>query len=435
MKISAELRNAAIPKIVRSAACVEYARGTTSTSPTPGDVDRSFIVDYWSGYDQHDLRHSVYRQDSIRKGMRMVNMVAPVTKPLTMPTIYASAARSLRAFSLEPGTGALDLRCAVDLRAEIHYMAMHPSRRYVYAAASDRAQVHLVYAFAVDAATGAAAPIGEPFSLPPTLSRAVHITVDRTGRFLLTANNLTESVGVLRLDADGQVADLVAGPKLPKLGFLVHQIRLDPSNQWAFVPVRGNDGVPEQIGRLHVLSFDEGVLQLQRTIDYESGIGPRHLDFHPTQPWLYVLAERGNQLITYRHGAGTLTELFRATTLRDASLSFPAQRAGAIHVHPNGRWVYVTNRNVEGGENTIAFFEIDATTGEPSFVEHVDSHGFEPRTFTIDATTNLLIVANMMNVADVPPNLSVFRLGGDGTLTFVRSHEQPAGGVVCRVGA
>ena len=352
-----------------------------------------------------------------------------------MPTYVAAAiGSSLRVFVFDPRTGALEQRRASDVRTDIHYAAMHPGRKYLYVAVSDRAQVNLVYVFGVDATTGALTQLGEPFSLPATLGRAVHITVDPAGRYLLTANNLTESVGVLRLSPDGGIGEVVAQPELPKLGFLVHQIRVDPTNRWVFVPVRGNDGVPERIGRLHVFSFVDGVLTAHRTIDYEAGIGPRHLDFHPTRPWLYVLTERGNQLITYKHDAGALTELFRTTTLRDRSFTFPAQRAGAIHVHPNGRWVYVTNRNVEAGENTIAFFEIDAQTGEPARIRHVDSHGFEPRTFTLDPTANVLIVANMMNVDAVPPNLSIFRLANDGTLTFVRSYEPPGGGPIPWVG-
>jgi 6-phosphogluconolactonase (cycloisomerase 2 family) len=373
--------------------------------------------------------------------------------------VYAGVSTSLCVFSLEPRTGALEGRGAAKVAADIHYAAMHPSRKYLYVSASDRAQVNLVYAFGVDATTGALSPLGEPFSLPTTLGRAVHITVDNAGRYLLTANNLTESVGVLRLSADGRISDLIAQPEMPKLGFLVHQIRVDPTNRWVFVPVRGNDGVPEHIGRLHVFSFSGGMLKMHRTIDYEAGVGPRHLDFHPTQPWVYALAERGNQLITYKHDAGTLTELFRSTTLRDPSFTFPAQRAGAIHVHRNGRWIYATNRNVApcppsapcpdrhakpfaGGENNIAFFDVDTKTGRPILVEHVDSHGFEPRTFTIVPTGSVLIAANMMNIVrkdrdrliDVLPNLSVFRIESDGKLTFVRSYDQP-GGLVSWVGA
>ena len=344
--------------------------------------------------------------------------------------IYASAGNALRVFSLEPRTGTLQPRDGVDLLAEIHYMAMHPSRAHLYVAASDRERLHLVYAFAIDPTTGALARIGEGFALPATLSRAVHITVDRTGRYLLTANNLTESVGVLRLRPDGGIAETIVQPETPKLGFLVHQIRADPTNRWVFVPVRGDDEPSERTGHLHTFSFVDGLLRLQRTTDYEARIGPRHLDFHPTQPWAYVLAERGNLLITYRHEEGALIELFRVTVLRDPTLEFPAQRAGAIHVHPSGRWLYATNRNVEGGENTIAAFSIDATTGEPTLVEHVESHGFEPRTFTIDRTGTYLIVANMT----ISPNLSVFRIGADGRLTFARSHDQPAGGAICWTG-
>ena len=337
--------------------------------------------------------------------------------------VYAAVRHSLRAFALDLRTGALEQRSVTDLRTDIHYVAIHPTRRYVYVAASDRAQVHLMYAFAIEETTGATSSIGEPFAIPPALGRAVHISVDRSGRYLLTAHNLTESVGVLRLAGDGGIADVVAQPEMPPLGFLVHQIRADRGNAWVLVPVRGNDGPPELVGRLHVFSFADGVLRIARTLDYESGIGPRHLEFHSRGPWLYLLAERGNQLITYRQDGATLTELFRTTTLRDLSLTFPAQRAGAIHLHPNGAWLYVTNRNTEGGENTIALFSIDGQTGKPALIDHVDSAGVEPRTFAIDRSGTFLIVANMMN------NLTVFRIRDDGRLRIVRSYDQPDGGV------
>ena len=342
--------------------------------------------------------------------------------------VYAAAGQSLRVLSFDAETGTLEERGATTLRTDVHYAALHPSGRYLYAAASDRAQVNLLYVFGVAPSTGELSQLGDPFS---TSSRAVHVSVDRAGRYLLTANNITESVDVLRLGPDGRIRELVVQPEMPTLGFLVHQIRVDPSNRRVFVPVRGNDGSREQIGRLHVFAFDEGVLAMLRTIDYETGIGPRHVDFHPTEPWMYVVMERGNQLFAYAHDEGMLKELFRTSTLRDPSLAFPEQRAGAIHVHSNGRWVYVTNRNVQGGENSIAAFEIDATTGRPTLLQHADSGGVEPRTCAVDPTGRSLIAANMMNV----PNLSVFRIGSDGKLTFVRTHEEPYGRQLSWVGA
>ena len=361
--------------------------------------------------------------------------------------VYAGAGRSLRIATLNPATGSLETVGTVDgLRGAVQYGALDPGGRYLYVSASDRAATNLIYAFGVDARTGLVAQLGEPFVLPERVSRAVHISVDNTGHHLLMAHNVTESVAVLTLERDGRVGALVSQPAMPKLGFLVHQIRIDRANRVVFVPVRGEDAqptVPEQHGRLHLFSFDNGVLHSQHTIEYESGIGPRHLDFHPISPWLYVAAERGNLLISYRRDASGLTELFRTTTLRDPSLTFPAQRAGAIHIHPNGQWLYVTNRSVEAaGENNVALFSIDPATGEPTLIEHTDSHGFEPRTFTFDGSGTFLIAANMMDIshksaggiADVKPNLSIFRIGGDGRLAFVRIDEEADGAQLGWVG-
>jgi 6-phosphogluconolactonase len=404
--------------------------------------------------------------------------------PAQSAVVYATVGNSLRWSSLDAKTGTLQPTGSIDnLPAEIHYVAMHPNRRTLYVSVTDRAQLNAIHAFAIEAKTGALTRLGERLALPSTLSRAVHITVDRTGTYLLTAHNTTETVAALRLQSDGRLGQLVSQPAIPKLGYLVHQIRIDRSNRWVSVPVRGNDIVgttPEQMGRLHVFGFNDGVLTRRSTIDYESGSGPRHLDFHPIQPWMYVLTERGNQIVTYSYpvaqdfspaqpvaqdfspaqNEGPLKELFRASTLRDPSFTFPPQRAGAIHVHPNGRWLYVTNRNVapcassvpcpdrekkpfEKGENNIAVFSIDGRTGEPTLVEHVDSHGFEPRTFTIDPSGTFLIAGNMMNIVrkdantfvDVQPNLSVFRIGSDGKLTFLRSYDQANAGLLWWVGA
>ena len=382
-------------------------------------------------------------------------MVTPAPHPKSKmapsrQVVYAAVGRSLRVMRLVPATGELEPCGGVDLaRGDIQYAAMHPSGQYLYVSASDRATTNVIYAFGVDEALGPLAPLGDPFALPPTLGRAVHISVDRSGKYLLTAHNVTGSVAVLSLEIDGRLGALIAQPVLPQLGFLVHQIRVDAADTTVFVPVRGNDAEPpsaEQRGRLHLFSLTRGVLRPYHTIEYESGIGPRHLDFHPSGQWVYVLAERGNVLITYRRDKTGLAELFRTTTLKDTRLSFPAQRAGAIHVHRNGRWLYATNRNLDpslAGENNIATFSIDAVTGEPTLLDHIDSHGFEPRTFTIDSTGAFLIAGNMMKLArrkdddrivDVEPNVSVFRIGVDGKLLFVRAYDQPNSGHVSWVG-
>ena len=160
------------------------------------------------------------------------------------------------------------------------------------------------------------------------------------------------------------------------------------------------------------------------------GYQPRHVDFHPTQPFMYLNLERQNQLQVYRVVNGESVEpkaLFTRDTLDNQAASKPAQMTGAIHVHPNGRFVYLSNRASgttvgdgkpvwEGGENTIGVYAIDQKTGEPVRIQNIDSGGMHARTFTLDAGSGLLVAANQNAVtkADgtrVPASLAVFRIG------------------------
>jgi 6-phosphogluconolactonase len=390
--------------------------------------------------------------------------VAPMSTPVQV-AVYAGVGNSLRVFGMDTKTGELTPRQAVaDLAGVVQYVAVHPAGTSLYVACSetpppkDRPPATAVYAFAIDRSTGAIAQIGEPFTRLP---RAIHATVDNSGRYLLLAHNVTESATVLRLNPDGSLGEPVKQPEEPEhLGFLAHQIRVDPSNKWAIVSVRGDeekvqvDGKqkktePEKTGHLVLFAFDDGVLTKRHAVDFPSHLGPRHIDFHPTKPLFYVSMERGNRILTYKHEDGVVTELYDTTTLGDPTLAFPDQRAGPIQVHPSGRWVYVANRNThvcspktpcEGrsgpGENDVAVFSLDSTTGEPKLVAHVDTHGFEPRTMTIDPTLHFLVVANQKEVsppdapdktAKVSPNLSVFRIGDDGGLSYVRTYDVTGG--------
>jgi 6-phosphogluconolactonase (cycloisomerase 2 family) len=368
--------------------------------------------------------------------------------------VFAGVGKTLCAFGFDPETGGLTLRQTVDdLANDCHYVAVHPNGRVLYAAQSEtpppkgRPLVSAISAFAIDGA-GALARLG-PSHTPPLL-RAVHLSVDKHGRFLLMAHNFTESVSVLRLHPDGRLGEPVTQTaEASGLGFLVHQIRVDPSNRWVFVPVRGDDPPLDKPGHLVLFRMDsDGVLSGRQIIDFPRMLGPRHVDFHPSKPLVYLAVERGNLLIAYRHDDGVLTERFRASTLEEPCFLFPDQRAGAVRVHPGGRFLYVTNRNIapcpatgtcredhvfSGGENSVAVFALDVNTGQPTLLQHVSAHGFEPRTMTIDPTGRFLIVANHKTVTErrgdhlvtVAPNLSVFGIAANGTLSYLRSYDQP----------
>lgn len=376
---------------------------------------------------------------------------------MSKTVLYASVGPELTLFNIDMANAVLAKRDAVTLPANIQYAWPHPSTRYFYVVSSNGGpgtipgDTHLASAFRVDPNSGTLTPHGEPQALP---SRPIHCCVDATGGYLLTAFNFPSAVTVHRINADGTLGTLVRQPTQPDSGIFAHQIRMTPSNQSAILVTRGNnavEGKPEDPGALKVFGFNNGVLTNQASIAPGTGLGfgPRHLDFHPQQPWVFVAIERQNQLYVYKLQPDNFVAsdpLFITTTLADPGHVRPGQAAGAIHVHPTGRFVYVTNRNsrtvdfegkkvFNGGENNIAVFAIDQATGKPTLIQHSEAHAIHLRTFSIDASGSLLVAASIVpmavrdgnTVTTLAAGLSVYRIGSDGTLDFVRKYDVDPG--------
>jgi 6-phosphogluconolactonase (cycloisomerase 2 family) len=268
-------------------------------------------------------------------------------------------------------------------------------------------------------------------------------------------------VSVLHVNFDGTIGEELSQPKDLDVGVYAHQIRATPSNQTVTLVTRGNDATTkrsEDPGSVKVFDLRDGVLSNKMSVQpgHGLGFGPRHLDFHPTKPWVFVSIERQNQLYVYRlEPDGTLSHdpLFVKSTVTDRSVK--ASSAGPIFVHPNGRFVYVANRGGWIGStpsaeremfdgvpvfsdhnSNLAVFSIDQETGEPSLLHLVDARGAHPRTFSIDQSARMLVAGALVPVAlrvagkvtILPSCLSVFRIGGDGLLEFVRKYDVETGG-------
>jgi 6-phosphogluconolactonase (cycloisomerase 2 family) len=365
---------------------------------------------------------------------------------------YASTGPQLSLFDVDGAGAALEKRAAVTLPANVQYAWPHPSKRYLYVVSSDggpglAGTTHLATAFRIDPLSGVLQPHGELRSLP---SRPIHTSVDRSGGYLLTAYNDPSNVTVHRINGDGSIGEAVSQPGLLDTGIYAHQIRTTPGNETAILVARGNNpagGKPEDPGALKVFAFKRGVLTNLASVAPGTGLGfgPRHLDFHPTQPWVYVSIERQNKLYVYElQSDATLGRdpLFVKDTLEEPANVKPGQGAGAIHAHPNGRFVYLTNRNQDevefqgtkvfnGGENNVAVFLIDAKTGEPSLIQTAQGHGIHLRTFGIDPSGRLLVAASIRPLAvrdgdtmgTLTAGIMVYRIAGDGTLAFVRKYD------------
>jgi 6-phosphogluconolactonase len=373
-------------------------------------------------------------------------------------TVYASVGPALTQYDLDVGDATLTRRGTVLLPANVHYAWPHVSRRFLYVASSDSASGiggvvghrHHVSAFRIDPGSGALTPHGEPIALP---TRSIHMTSDIPSRNLLVAFSNPSGLRVYRVNPDGTPGAEVAQPAPIDPGIYGHQVRVSLDDRLAILVTRGHDaaeGKPEEPGALKVFQYRDGVLTGELSVAPGGGFGfgPRHLDFHPTQPWVYVSLERQNRLDMFAIEGEALTAAprFSKGTLGAPGNIRGRQAAGTVHVHPNGRFVYVANRassTVEdggrrifaGGENTLAVFAIDPATGEPDPIQHVDTRGIHCRTFHIDPSGQVLVAAHIMGLPvragavlrEVPACLSLFRIGGDGKLDFVRKYDVEVG--------
>jgi 6-phosphogluconolactonase len=372
--------------------------------------------------------------------------------------VYASVGPELTRYDLDVENAALSRRDAVTLPANVHYVWPHASRQFLYVASSDSASgvggfvgdKHHVSAFRIDPATGALTPHGAAIALP---TRPIHMTSDIPSHNLLVAFSNPSGLRVYRVNPDGTPGAEVAPQEPIDPGIYGHQVRVSLDDRLAILVTRGHDaagGKPEEPGALKVFRYNNGSLANEISVAPGGGygFGPRHLDFHPTKPWVYVSLERQNRLDMFALDGDRLSSMpvFSKGTLGEPDNIRGLQAAGTIHVHPSGRFVYVANRASStvgegaervfaGGENTLAVYAIDPVTGEPNPIQHADTRGIHCRTFHIDPSGQILVAAHIIGLPvkhgatiwEVAACLSVFRIGGDGKLDFVRKYDVDVG--------
>src|SRR5262245_387311 len=370
--------------------------------------------------------------------------------------LYANVGPVLTHYDVDLANAELVKRDSVTLPAGVQYCWPHRNRRYFYVASSSSAAgnvqmgtAHHVTAFKIDPATAALNQIGDPMRLPV---RPIHMTLDNESQHILVAFNNPSSLGVYRIHKDFTPGEEVLQGTMDP-GIYAHQVRVTPDGRHVVLVTRGNEGTaqrPEDPGALMVFDYANGVLSNQYKIAPNGGraYGPRHLDFHPTRPWMYVSIETQNRMHMHRLQAGKpLPEVaFNKTTLLEPNNIRSRQAASTVHVHPNGRFLYGANRSQDlvdfngqrvfkGGENSIVVYALNPQTGEPTAIQHIETQKLHPRTFHIDPSGRLLVAQHNLpvdvregdTVRRVKAGLSVFRMAPDGRLYFVRTYNFDVG--------
>ncbi len=143
------------------------------------------------------------------------------------------------------------------------------------------------------------------------------------------------------------------------------------------------------------------------------GFGPRHVVFHPSQPYIYVLAELKGHVLGYefdsQNGIGKLVS--NISILPEGFDGF--NKSADIHINPEGDFLYASNR----GDNSIAVCKINQATGELSVVDIKSSGGITPRAFAVDPSGDYMLVANrqsdQISILKMDKDSGVFQKTGE----------------------
>jgi len=276
------------------------------------------------------------------------------------------------------------------------FLALHPDGNILYAAGEntrlDGKPVGAVTAFSRDAKTGQLTLLNHQSSGG---AGPCHLAVDKTGKCLLVANYGDGSIAALAIHPDGTLAEPHTviqhqGSSLNperQAGPHAHFITPDPANRFALACDLGLD---------QVLAYrlDAALSMLTANnppfVAVKPGSGPRHLVFHPSGRFVFLINEMGSTMMTfaYEAGSGTLKELQTLSTLPE---DFTGPKSGAeVQVHPSGKFVYGSNR----GHNSIAVFAFDPASGKLTFLECQPTQGKTPRHFALDPTGHWLLAEN-----------------------------------------
>jgi 6-phosphogluconolactonase (cycloisomerase 2 family) len=342
-------------------------------------------------------------------------------------------------FEMNTETGELSRRKLVAKVPSPSWIALHPSRQYLYAV-NEIADFHgdsgSVSAFAIDPATGNLSALNVVSSEG---AGPAYLSIDATGKYAFVANYSGGSIAVLPILADGLLGPAVdihrddsfvgsthatdgspgsyaiSGHDAPH----AHMIAADPRNRFVLATDLGQD-------RIYTFRLDLNTGKLISRegapfVSLPTGDGPRHFAFHPNGRWLYAIQEEASSvaLFSYEPATGSLSAMQTISSLSSgfAGSSF----ASEILVSPDGKTLYAANRL----HDTIAIFEIDMN-GKLRRTGEVSTLGDYPVQCRIDPGGNFLFACNRRS-----DNITSFRIHRDTGLLIFTGNYTPVGSPGC----
>ncbi|WP_041736471.1 lactonase family protein [Dyadobacter fermentans] len=320
---------------------------------------------------------------------------------------------SITRCELNLASGQITLIDTINKSVAPGYVAISPDKRNLYAISSD----NKVSAYAIEPDR----KLTFLNSQPSEGAGPCHVSVHPTGKMAFVSNYGGGSFSAYNIETGGKLSAAVykeqytgTGPHTKRQEKAhAHFATAGPDGKYVYVTDLGSDKVMNY-------SVDANAGKLtpnapQPSFSGKPGAGPRHLIIHPSGKRMFLLNELDATVTACSIDKKGVIKAIKTYPTIPADYSGPTNTSAAIHLHPNGKFVYVSNR----GHNSITAFRI-LGNGELEMADQQTKSIATPRDFNIDPTGKYLIVANQAS-----DNLVVYDVDAEtGKFTF--KHESIA---------
>jgi 6-phosphogluconolactonase len=314
----------------------------------------------------------------------------PSTYDLIIGTYTSGTSKGIAVYRFYAESGRLAYLSQIDGVTNPSYLTLSSNNKFIYAV--NETPKGEVSSFSFEPKTGKMVLINKQSSEGDD---PCYIAVDKAQKNVFVANYSSGNVAVLPVNKDGSLSKAIQtlhadghGPnKERQEGAHAHMSILSPDEKYLLY----NDLGTDKVNVLRYRASGEKPLEPAATpfVSVKPGDGPRHIEFSADKKHAYLVTEMGSNVYVFDYDNGKLKEKQTITLLAD---NFKGQTAGAaIHLSPDGRFLYASNRL---DTNEIIVYAVNQETGELTFVQRQPSMGKNPRDFAIDPTGKFMIIAN-----------------------------------------
>jgi 6-phosphogluconolactonase len=223
-------------------------------------------------------------------------------------------------------------------------------------------------------------------------SFACHLSLSKSQDHLMVASYMSGNVLVYPIGKEGSVLPLIQN--IQHYGAGPDKDRQESPHPHMVYPVNRNDMYIVDLGldlaRFYKFDQKSGLFDTIRKYDIEirKGAGARHMLVHPDSDYVFIFSEMSAEVFSFRKNGEKTDFIEVISSLPDDHTGVPS--GAAIRMHPNGRFLYVSNRS----NNSVTIIRFDKESEKMSVVGYEQTGGSTPRDFNIDPDGKWLLAAN-----------------------------------------